>query len=67
MESKSKGSGVEVRMAYQETNRTLGCLGHNEGGRECYAGRSPVGHSKDFDFKCDGESLEVLMQGSDMI
>lgn len=55
MESKSKGPGVQVRMAYQGTNRTLGCLGIMKEG-ECYAGRVPVGHSKDFDVKYYGES-----------
>ena len=29
--------------------------------------RVPLGHSKDFDFKCDGKPLVVFMQGSDVI
>lgn len=63
---KSKGSGVGVSLACQRTGRTLGCLGHNERGRECYVGRVPISHSKDFDFKYDGKPLEVFMQESDV-
>lgn len=53
------------RTACQVTDRTLGCLGHNEEG--CYVSRVPAGHSKNFDFKSYRKSLEVFRQGSDMI
>lgn len=64
---KSKGSVVGVSLACQETDRTLGCLGHKVRGGECYVGRVPIGYSTDFDFKCYGKPLEVFMQESDVI